>query len=1833
MIVSPETLESVLPRCTILPCTPSILASLQDPGKFHILHSVFIGGEAPSSNLVAAWYSDKRKVFNCYGPSETTCCSLIAELLPGKPITLGRTMAKSEVILMDTTSTPCQQGEIWISGPGLAQGYFQNEAQTKDRFKIYRGQRFYCTGDYARVDANGIHFLGRQDAIIKNRGFLVNLETQIVPALRNQGAVNAATAVQHNGKLIGFVTPKSVDTEGLRRSLAKVHDSFLVPDIIVAMDELPLTSNGKINRYVLKDSISKPQAKSCLRLSIDNQSPNRTRASSPATLKLDLVLSVVSRCIGIERDRVHEHSTFWSLGGNSLLAIRVLSELRLHGWHLPMTKLLGPWSLFKVAEAMETQESSEGPPTLSRVGNAQELTATQLRLLYGSLKDPFLNNMIVSVELTTASSGITDVLMRQCWEALFIRHPILSTKLHLEHDKQCSPRYAEVDYRSILVPLDQWERIRDEQIHALIRLPLNHFPTDTRIRVLSSPGRRMDVLWLVHHSRIDGWSIRIVLNELQLMLSGHELPPTSQFQDAVKAEQAWSDKDVHESKSFWTTILQNQHKSNELQLPVPDELPCTARPFEANSVTKFALSRVVEISRTLQVSPTAIIYGAWSLLLMAYTDCDTASFGAVFSGRNLPMPGIEQVVGPLMETYPFPVSLDAQILREDWLTGIQDQLLRMSDLQWAAAAQPLRNGVYGAHSLYDTLVSVQLGLPPLTYTGNVSSHSWSIRHIQASEFVWTLLAEENQDSLSFRLIYNGQKSSSILAEQALAHFCNIFSELMNPSTKLAGEAQSSMLSYEEKTALVQLPQSFHEHYVGPHTLEAAFDACALKYPNMVAVEYLQDSMTYQQLSDISGEIALTVRARVSQARIVPIVSDGSLDWIIGVLSVVKAGLAYCCIDHSFPATQKEYMIKSCQAEVVLIPSSKSYDPLLSPHSYQIIIVETSRSGIPGQSSELSRTPQADSSDTKTMRVDEMALVVFTSGTTGTPKAVPLTNQALLSYIWFPPARLHTTPARRNGQMFSVGSDVCAAEIFGTLCFGGTLVLKDPQNQLVHLRSVNAVIVTPAFLSNSRPQDFPNLDTIVSGGDVMSQGAGETWSRGRRLYNIYGPCECSIGAFSKLLEPNVTVTLGRPIPRVSAYILDHQDLPVPIGIPGEIVLTGPQVAAGYLIADETSRTRFMPDPFHKGYTAFRTRDCGRWTSDMELEFLGRLDDQIKIRGHRVNLKELEDFIRRSSSKVIQAAVVHADEHITAFIAAKDVDKESLASKLHKSLPYYSQPARIIELPQLPVTSNQKVDYRALRDIAGERGSDRIQVRGSLESTVAGIWSELLKVSRKDIFATGHSAHFFQLGGDSLLQIRFTRELRRVLSSDIPLKLVVENPFLGDLVQSLQKIGVSAAESQALFQPFRYFQHSEIETQIVSHLEHELCSMAARYTVSAAFNMPCLVRIDGAVEIDSLSAAINHVLRSHRIFRSRFQVQDGSVARTLSVSSPTCRVQHEPDLEPFLEEEINHPFSVDEDHLIRVSLIQTQTSVLHLLVIAHHSIMDSTSLKILFESLQSLLKSRKRRFLVEDEPQQEDLDYIDWIRWSRDQRSSSINRGFWTEYFKDQAPPDPKLPQGENYDNTGRTYHCVINAVTSARLTALCKQQHVSMQQVFLTAAALTLRTIHGSRDLTLAVPFHGRSEPGTENLIGLLLDRVPVRIRLDDVEISSNSDRAQLLDAIKGSHEAALSNFSSYRDILEELCTSEPQQPQQLFSTMVSVHAIGNNVVGFDIPDCITEWRRLKPKGGAKFPLLLEVFEGAGGAAGEIKIEIEYFTALFGAGEIEKFAETLKVALRRLCEAV
>ncbi|RKG88709.1 amino acid adenylation domain-containing protein, partial [Corallococcus terminator] len=1341
---------------------------------------------------------------NLYGPTEATVLVtaetvVSTDVEPGTP-TIGRPIAGDRVHVLDAHLRPVPQGltgELYLAGASVAQGYLGQPALTASRFLPDpfgpAGTRMYRSGDRGRLRADGrLECLGRVDFQVKVRGFRIELgEIEAVlgrhPAL--QDVVVTVDATGGDSRLVAHVVEREpVAPAQLRRWLLERLPEYMVPAAFVALERLPLTATGKVDRKALP-----PPG--------DAHVGGTDAHVAPVGPTEELITSLFAQVL--RRERVGARDDFFDLGGHSLLATQLVSRLRgAFGVELPLKELFQaptPAALARWVEAhrRDPSEASLPPPAPMPRDGRVPLSFAQQRLWFLDRLEPGSALYNLSHALRLTGEVDVDALGRAMVEVVR-RHEVLRTTFPSE---QGAPFQAVTDDVAPVLehvvldgpPEDREVAARERCVQETQRpFDLVRGPLLRAVLLTIAPGSHV-LMVTMHHIVSDGWSVGVLVRELGALYAAFRsgapspLPPLPlQYADYALWQRRWlAAGGVLEAQlAYWRTQLEGAPRA--LELPTDRPRP----PVQTHAGSSHALkwpqalaARVRAVSREEGVTPFMTLLAGFQALLSRYSGQDDVSVGTPIAGRT--RQETEPLVGFFVNTLVLRTRLDGAPTFRQLLARVRDTTLGAyahQDVPFEKvvdALQPERD--LSRTPLFQVMFALQNNTQPAVALPGLEATALET-DLSAARFDLTLTLAEADNALPGIIEYNTALFDAATVRRMESHLRGLLEAVLEDPERRP--ATVPLLSQAERRQVLGDWNAFPRDF-GTASVPALFAERVARFPDHVALAFEQQRVSYRELDRRANHLAHRLRSLgVGPEARVGLCLDRSVEWVVAVLAVLKAGGAWVAMDPDLPRERLAFMVADSGARVLLVSPRVSDWPSTPGLTFLPLASDpTAVADAP---------PDADIGD------DTLAYVIYTSGSTGRPKGTLLTHRGLRNTALAAVDAHGFHPGSRVLQFAALGFDASVCELFATLLAGGTLCLAPreallpgpPLRAVLTEHAITAVTLTPSVLAQLEPDGLPALETVISAGEACTPEVARRWGTGRKLLNAYGPTEVTICASISGALKAGAITIGRPFPNVRVYVLDARGLPVPPGVAGELYVGGPGVARGYVGRQDLTAERFVPDAFGDlpGARLYRTGDVVRWSPEGELEYVGRADDQVKLRGFRIEPGEVEAVLRQHpalTDAVVMARADGGNRRLVAWVAgdAEQAQASALRTFLLERLPPYMVPAVFVVLPALPLTPSGKVDRKALPtpDASHLGVSSAYEApRSELERTLAALWQEVLEVPR-----VGLHDGFFELGGNSLLLVQVHGRLKAALGVDVPLLTLFQHPNISALAAQLRQ----------------------------------------------------------------------------------------------------------------------------------------------------------------------------------------------------------------------------------------------------------------------------------------------------------------------------------------------------------------------------------------------------------------------------------------------------------------
>jgi amino acid adenylation domain-containing protein len=1413
---TPSTLKVLADKHCVsaVTLTPSLLETL-DPKDFPTLQYVVAGGETLDPALAARWMG--RALANAYGPTEATVTALHARLRPGDAVSIGKPMESVRAYIVDAkheASPLGVVGEICLAGIQLALAYHRRPRETAERFipdpfSEEMGLRMYCTGDFGRWEPHGnIEFHGRVDHQIKIRGFRVELG-EIEAKLASHPMIAEAIVLSRDdfprGKaLIAYVTMKdSTDPQSIgaiRDHLKSRLPEHMVPSAFTVLDVMPRSPSGKVDRQAL--------------LGFGATEAEREYVA-PRTPIEEKLCDIFCQVLGVSAVSIHDD--FFALGGHSLLVVRLLDRLRLANLETSVMTVFEAPTVATLAPRLSGAVTYEPPPNLipdgaevicpdmlplvslsqdaiNRIvatvvggaGNVQDiypLTPLQEGILYEHIsadEDPY-----VSVSLLRVDSIETVELFLNGLQKLISQYDILRTAIVWEG----LPQPVQVVYRTATLSIERGDALSHLGEAELLQhgLQLRRKFDLTRaplMRVLVARSlQKCNVLLLNHHVVDDHALAETILDAVKEHMQGIEpSAPASTLQFRTFVAYVRS-RDLRSSEAFWRKHLEGVREPT---------LPFGLRHEQKNGVCVEHLHRlepalmreIPRLCREMAISPSALFHAAFAIVLARCSGASRVVFGTVMLGRSAPLDGIEHAPGIFLTTLPLSVDVWSKTFRtlldevRTLLTALttQEHVPIATIQRWSEIRPPAR--------LFTTLFNYRHNRTSPERSLNSANGIQYLKIVEGTNYIFEMSVNDWGGRFTIATRAPGELGArcSAYVASVLAAACRAPDELVDMVDILTTIERQMLLGTWNHTS------ARYPSHKGVHQL---FCEQADNTPDALAVTCAKEQLTYRELDERTNQLARYLRALgVGPEVLVGICVDRTVEMVVGLLGILKAGGAYVPLDPWYPQERINFMVRDAHLSLVL--TQERVKTRVDGLSITTARLDTDWHLIASQSSE----PLACQ-----LMQGQLAYTIYTSGSTGQPKGVQVPHQALTNLLMS--MAMEPGLAKRDVllSVTTLSFDIAGLEMFLPLTVGGHVVIATREDardghallREVKARGVTALQATPStwrvLIEAGWGSDESTLKAICGGEALPPALARELVERASEVWNMYGPTETTIWSTRwQVPRSPDAIMIGLPIRNTKCHVLDEYMCLVPVDVAGELCIGGDGLARGYVGRPGLTAERFVPDAVadEGGARIYRTGDLVRRLADGGLEFLGRLDHQVKLRGFRIELGEIESQL--ATHALVSAATVLAREdgreaRLVAYVAVKDSTLpptiESLREHLESRLPEYMIPGAWVIMAKFPLTANGKLDRKALPapEIAGSV-CEYVAPRNVGEEHLCNIFAEVLGLNR-----VGVHDDFFSLGGHSLLVMQTIGRVRLAFGVQLKVQTVFRYPTVAELAEEV------------------------------------------------------------------------------------------------------------------------------------------------------------------------------------------------------------------------------------------------------------------------------------------------------------------------------------------------------------------------------------------------------------------------------------------------------------------
>nr|EJI95569.1 non-ribosomal peptide synthase domain TIGR01720 domain protein [Rhodococcus sp. JVH1] len=1712
-------------RVTHVITAPAALGTV-DPTGLRDLETVVVGGDVCPPELVAKFAPGCRFV-NSYGPTETTIVITMTETLAaGDRITIGVPIAGAGAVVLDARLRPVPAGvigELYLSGSGLARGYHARSALTAARFVANPyggvGELMYRTGDVVRWTLSGtLDFVGRSDSQVQLRGLRIELG-EIESALVACESIAQAVVIVREGdvaqQLVGYVVPASghiVDVDATREVLGRSLPRYMVPDALMVLDALPLSTSGKLDRRALPNPLV------------------RTREfRAPTNLVEETVAGVFADVLGLER--VGLDDDFFDLGGNSLIATRVISRLEAQlNIRVPVRMLFEVSTVAALAVRVAQHSGAGGRPALAPRPRPERipLSLAQQRMWFLNRFDT--SSAAYNIPLAIRLSGDLDVAALQAAiHDVIGRHEALRTVFP---DSDQGPTQVIVPASQVTIDLTPTPVAdEDELLARAAAVVTTGFDVTESVPVRAALFRKSESVHVlavvVHHICADGFSTgplaRDVMVAYATRCAGHDpgwAPLEVQYADYTlwQQEVLGSEDDpaslISQQIDYWTDALAGL--PDVLALPTDRPRPAVRSGIGASvefTVPAAVGHRLHGVARDQGATPFMLVHAALAVLLAKLGGTSDIAIGSPVAGRG--DEALDDLVGMFVNT----VVLRADVVPNQSFTKLLGRV-RDTDLEALARAEvpferlveklnPTRSQSFSP--LFQVMLAFQNFTQPSVQLPGLTVSPLDVPW-EAAQFDLSMTLGEpagGEGEYVGTLAYATDIFDAATVQRIAAQFVRVLGAVVEDPSVSVGDI--SIVDDDERNRVLR-DWNDTGHPVPEKLLLDGFDGQVARTPEAVAVVFDGESLTYAELAVRVNRLArYLISSGVGPETLVALGMRRSLDLVVGMYAVVRAGAGYVPLDPDHPADRVGYILDAADPVVIL---STERDEFAAAGQRSVVLIDTL------DLSGFSDAAISDADRVAPVHADDLAYVIFTSGSTGRPKGVAVSHRAIVNQLVWMQAEYRLDEHDVYLQKTATTFDVSLWGFFLPLRAGATVVVASPDGHRdpAYLAATivgHGVTVTDfvpsmlaAFAAGVRSRDLESLRDVFVAGEALPASTVRDFGRvsSARVHNLYGPTEAAVSVtFADVTgtDAPTAVSIGVPEWNSRVYVLDARLNPVPWGVPGELYLAGVQLARGYHGRVDLTADRFVANPFGAaGERMYRTGDLVSWEADGRLRYLGRTDFQVKLRGQRIELGEIESALQAHASVMQSAASVVSTptgQHLVGYVvpaAGSEFDLDAVKASVSEVLPSYMVPGAFVVLDAFPLNTSGKLDRNALPAPMFEAKQFRAPST-PVEEIVSAVFAEVLGAER-----VGADDDFFELGGNSLIATQVAARLGAALATRVPVRVLFE-------ASSVSALAARVATQKGVEAGIALVPRPRPERLPLARAQQRSWSENRADPNSAKRNLPIALRITGALDVKALNAALVDVVARQEILRTVYPDVDGVGYQELlpldqiGVDVGPVAVDGDAIYARVLDF-VKQGFDVTRNVPWRARLFRIAEDDYVFAFVIHHISADGYSMELLIQEFMTAYLSRSAGAPPGWAPLP--AQYADYTLWEAERLGSpddpdslmSLLTEFWAPLLEDlpllQLPADRPRPSVESHH--GATLTRDIDAALHQDLVDLAHSDGSTLFMVLHAALLVLLNELSGATDVAVLTPVAGRGEPELDNLVGMFVKSLVLRTEVD-----------------------------------------------------------------------------------------------------------------------------------------
>ncbi len=1725
--------------------------------ELNALRYVIFGGEALAPDRLKTWhdhYADT-KLINMYGITETTVHVTYKEIssidINNGSSNIGKPIPTLSIYILDPhgnqqpTGVP---GEMFVSGEGVARGYLNRPELTAERFindSTFSSERLYKTGDVAKKLFSGdLEYLGRNDNQVKIRGYRIELG-EIESALRQHPEVKDVIVsdefineTDSYKTLVAYIVETtSVNASDLRTHLLASLPNHMIPSYYVSIHQIPLTSNGKINKKALPSV-----QESIMELGTEYVAPKTEKEKGLSEIWAEV----------LQKEQVGVLDNFFLLGGDSLKVIRIVSlaEKRLgipfsikHVFQYPTIRELLEIEISADSELSISEQLEIGRKEIAKFKTKIESEPDNLEKLPASYEDLY---PLSSIEAGMIYSSIlrpeepvyydqfayllnienVDIFL-DAFHLMVEKHSILRARFYMNQFREPLKAIVQLSKQALPIRIEniseQSGKDQQKTINAYLAKDYSgryEFNGDLiwHMKAFHLGDNTYRIVWTVHHAILDGWSINAFNTELMNLSSDPDFPNKSQleplkhnYKDYCAISLARKISENH--KTFWNDKLEGNTR-NKLPFNLSGKRKNDIAGMKGISIYPEGDwgEKIDRLAKQQNVTAKAICLAA-HVYLMHVISSETDVLTGVVSHHRPAIEDGDKILGCFLNTLPIRVNFSntdnyKTLLHEvnDYLIEVKGYEIDLVDIanllgEKTTIENPLFDCIFNFtdfHVLEDAVGSDQISVSskPITNETKISEVN------QMTNTLFDLEVDKTFGNLRVKIKYTPAFFDGEDIRYALNLYVRILDQLIVATESKLNIA--SILSEEEKQKILYDFNDTIVDYPKDTAMHQLFEEQVIQSPNVPALIQEGQSLTYQKLNERSNQVAHYLVAQgIQQTENVGLITGRSFDMIIAMYGILKAGGAYVPIDPTYPLDRQKYIVSNSNVSLILVDFPYPIENDLSNEKQFIDLNDKEISTFPKVNPNIASNP------------NDLAYTIYTSGSTGRPKGVMIEHHSATNLITWVNKTYDIGVKDRLLFITSMCFDLSVYDIFGTLACGAAVVIarkeqvEDPEllKQLMIDEKItfwDSVPTTMNYLVNmieTSDESFVQNDlrVVFMSGDWIPVNLRDrilNYFPKTKVIGLGGATEGTVWSnfypIESVEKNQISIPYGVPIDNNFFYVLDDAQNPVPRGVAGELHIGGIGVARGYANDAEKTAAQFVKDPFSilPNAMMYKTGDLGRLQMDGNMEFLGRKDFQVKIRGFRVELGEIENQLLTHVDVKEAVVLAKTDGNNQKFLCAYVVKKNSVESSLLKAhllqeLPDYMIPAYFIEIKALPLTSNGKIDRKALPDPKTiiDETTEFEAPKSEMEIQLAQLWQDLLEIER-----IGINENIFDLGAHSLHAGAFVSRVHKVLEVELTLRELFSNPTISGLAQL-----IAGKEST------RYLEIIPIQAQDhypLSHAQHQLWLAHQMNPENPQYNLSGRKLLNGSVNAEAFQQTFEQIIERHEALRTSFHEIEGTVRQIIHDDIPfkveLVDLRQEDDEQTRLNEQLHRnaysPFDLTKAPLVRIAILQLSGNKFALLYSMHHIISDGWSMGLMIQETIQVYNQLSNNQVPDLEPLS--LHFKDYVAWENQilsgERLTKLET-FWSEHMQGSIQsvhlPVDKLRIDSSNKSKGKNIGFSIEPELSEKIYDQIKAKGVTLNVYLIAVYNLFLAKISNSEEITIRSIASGRNQSELEQLVG------------------------------------------------------------------------------------------------------------------------------------------------------